>query len=204
MATHLRNSLTIFCLILLVNVDSISADAARKTTNYSKQVEQVLLQKRKLIEELLSDAVVLEAVTVSNQTHQTISDAKIKELDSKWQATKGVDDFVKSFLTNPCAKQLINFQDNSDGFKEIFIADAKGLNVCQTNKTSDFYQADEAWWVDAFDSSKGKVGHGVLEYDESAKTEAISLYIPVIDPKTHVAIGVCKAVVDVTDVKESL
>ena len=79
-----------------------------------------------------------------------------------------------------------------------------GLNAGQTNKTTDYYQADEDWWIGAYNSGKGKASHGTIEFDESAQTEAISLYIPVMDGINNKAIGVIKAVVSITAIKMDL
>lgn len=170
----------------------------------SQEVEQALKRKINLIQPLLREARIMEAVRAANVKHKKISHEEIMKLDKQWRATKGVDGFVKPYMTNICAKHLVHFQDANEGFSEIFIADAKGLNVCQTNKTSDYYQADEDWWVQGFNDGKGHAYHGQIEYDESARSEAISLYIPVMDPKTHQAIGVAKAVIDITSIKRDL
>jgi hypothetical protein len=73
-----------------------------------------------------------------------------------------------------------------------------------TNKTSDYYQADEDWWVRAFAGDQGHFYYDEIEYDESAMSEAIPVYIPVIDPQTQKAIGVIKAVVDLVTIRMEL
>ena len=76
--------------------------------------------------------------------------------------------------------------------------------MAESNKTSDYLQADESWWTKAFAGGSGDTHHGAIEYDESARSEAISLYVPVIDPDTRQAIGVIKAVCDITAIKMEL
>ncbi|MBW1958609.1 MAG: hypothetical protein JRF31_09885 [Deltaproteobacteria bacterium] len=46
--------------------------------------------------------------------------------------------------------------------------------------------------------------YGEIEYDESALAESIPIYIPVIDPGINKAIGVIKAVCDITAIKMEL
>ncbi len=111
---------------------------------------------------------------------------------------------MKPCLTNPCAKVLVGFQETNKGFSEVFVTDGRGLVVAATNKTSDYLQADEAWWTDTFAGGRGKARHGEIEYDPSARSEAISLYAPVIDPETKQAVGVIKAVCDLTAIKMEL
>jgi len=50
----------------------------------------------------------------------------------------------------------------------------------------------------------GRSYYGEIEYDESAMAEAISIYIPVIDPDIKKAIGVIKAACDITAIKMEL
>ena len=202
------------CLMLVPSLALVSCegsveksetrDEIKVSAAFSDDVEQVLERKIRLVKPLLLELEIIEAVRASNQKNQQISLKEILRLDKQWRATKGVDGFVKKFLTNPCARYLIAFQDAHEGFSEIFIADAKGLNVCQTNKTTDYYQADEEWWVKGFNDGKGHTYHGQIEYDESARSEAISLYIPMMDPQTRRAIGVAKAVVDIISIKREL
>ena len=95
-------------------------------------------------------------------------------------------------------------QEAHDAFPEIFVTDRYGLIVAETNKTSDYLQADESWWTKAFADGSGYTHHGAIEYDESDRFEAISLYVPVMDPETQQAIGVMKAVCDITAIKMEL
>ena len=171
----------------------------------SKEIEDVLDKKTDLVtKEIAEDPRIIKLVRESNIKNKDISLSEIKKLDERWMSTEGLDEFIRGFLTNEGAEVLVEFQDANDGYPEIFIADAKGLNVAMTNKTSDYYQADEEWWVRAYDEGRGKSFHGGIEYDESAMSEAIALYIPIMDPDTNKAIGVMKVIVDITAIKREL
>jgi hypothetical protein len=172
--------------------------------DFSAEVKEVLANKSGLVEQLAADAIVVAAVKTANQANKELSQAEIDRLDEQWQQTEGIDEFIKSMITNPCAERLIDFQETHDAFSEIFVTDQKGLIVAETNKTSDYLQADEAWWKKAYAGGSGHVHHGAIEYDESARSEAISLYVPVTDPDTQQAIGVIKAVCDITAIKMEL
>jgi|YelNatPaOPRAMG01_1025707.scaffolds.fasta_scaffold24191_3 hypothetical protein len=159
----------------------------------SNEVERLLQKKMELVAALVSEPVILEAVREANRKNTGLTMAQIQELDRKWMQTPGVDEFMRGFMTNPAAMRLLEFQKIHAEFGEIFVTDGRGLNVAQTNKTSDYYQADEEWWGVAFAGGRGKSYHGKIEYDESSRTRAISVYVPVMDQGA--AIGVCKAVV---------
>ena len=171
---------------------------------FAPEVEEVLAKRMRLIVKLLEDPVIVEAVRAANREHQDITLQEILLVDAKWQTTPGIDEFINQFLTNEVALKLIEFQEEYPGFSEIFVTDEKGLNVGQTNKTTDYYQADEAWWIGGYQSGAGKRFHGSIEFDESAQAEAISLYAPVIDPETRRAIGVAKAVLSIASIKFEL
>lgn len=188
-----------------------STSAVKKDTNvqsekteFSAEVIQILDKKKEVIENLAKDPLIIKAVKESNERNQNITLPEILRLDRKWQKTEGMDEFIKSFIINACGQYLVEFQEANEVFSEIFITDEKGLIVGETNKTSDYLQADEDWWVKAYNKGNGMSYYGVLEYDKSSRTEAISLYVPVRDIETKKAIGIIKAVCDITAIKMEL
>lgn len=196
-------------LLTVLNVQQKEETPQETLSQVSKillapEVEAVLDRKIALIRELVEDPVIVNEVKKANQQHKDISLQEILKLDTRWRSTEGIDEFIEPFLTNEIAHKLIEFQERHPGFSEIFVVDMYGLNAGQTNKTTDYYQADEDWWIGAYNSGKGKASHGAIEFDESAQTEAISLYIPVMDRINNKAIGVIKAVVSITAIKMDL
>jgi len=173
-------------------------------TGFSKELEQLLGKKIELLKNLSTNPQIIEIIKRFNEKNQDISISDILKDDKKWKETKGIDDFIKPFIINECAQFLIEFQEQYDEFPEIFITDENGLIVGETNKTSDYYQADEQWWIKAYNNGIGRIYFGEIEYDESAHAEAISIYIPVMDSQYNKAIGVIKAVCDITAIKMEL
>ena len=163
-----------------------------------EKVIATLNKKIELLKKYLNSRVVLNSISESNTKHKNITHSTVLELDRKWRSAKGLDDFIKSYLINPCSVHLLDLQDEDDSFVEVFITDKHGLNVCQTNKTSDLYQADEQWWKNCFAKDTSEATYGDIEYDESAGSEAISAYLPIF--LENKVIGVCKAVIDVTSI----
>jgi hypothetical protein len=179
-----------------------SADA--EAPELSREVRRVLQMRMALVSTLAADPLIVDAVAACNRDNADLPHADIVRLDAAWQEATGLNEFMRSLLTNECAEYLLDFQEANDGFPEIFITDQKGLIVATTNRTSDYYQADEDWWVRGYDAGRGRSYYGELEYDESAHAEAIAIYVPVRDPGTARAIGVIKAVCDVTAIKLEL
>lgn len=175
-----------------------------KPNAYAPEVEERLTTVAASLQQIVTDPVIIAGVQAANEKDKLLSTADITLQDEQWIASKELTPFISAFMTNATAQQLTAYQRDNPGFKELFIADAYGLNVGQTDKTSDFYQADESWWVNAMKGGQGKVFHGKIEFDQSSQTEAISIYVPVIDPSTRIAIGVLKAVLDVSSIGHSL
>lgn len=170
---------------------------------FDAALNAVLVKKIALLTTLAHDPVMITAVTTAYAKNKALSQSDIAALDKQWKDSKGVDAFIKPFLTNDTADVLLAFAEKNSGFTEMFVTDAVGLNVGQTNKTSDYYQADEQWWVDAYAGGAGYAYWGQIEYDDSAKTEAIPLYVPVLGSNGE-ALGVLKAILDVNAIKREL
>src|SRR3972149_8445356 len=168
------------------------------------EIEEIVSKKTTLITDLVKNQIIIAEVKKSGEKDKNLSATEIASLDQKWQKTEGVDNFIRAFLTNATAKELIKFQEENPEFTEIFVTNTKGLNVGQTNKTSDYLQGDEDWWINSYNQGKGKISHGEIEYDESSQTESIAIYVPVIDLASKQAIGIIKAILDINVIKSEL
>ena len=187
-----------------LEIEATKSKVKNERTGFTKELEQLLGKKIELLKNIATNPQIIEIIKRFNEKNQELSISDILKRDKKWKETKGIDDFIKPLLINDCAQFLIEFQEQYDEFPEIFITDEKGLIVGETNKTSDYYQADEQWWIKAYNDGIGRIYFGEIEYDESAYAEAIPIYIPVMDSQDKKAIGVIKAVCDITAIKMEL
>lgn len=170
----------------------------------SPSVEAVISTKMKVLEALAANQAVVQGIEKSNEDNRSLTEALINQRDQSWRNSKGIDSSIKPYITNNVAQALLQLQQTHPGFTEIMATDVKGLNVGITNKTSDYNQADEAWWQQSYNGGKGKAHHGNIEFDDSSQSEAIALYQPVYDSKTHKVIGVIKALFDINAIKAEL
>jgi hypothetical protein len=193
-------SMLTFGILLL----ALTGYSENEIPGFSKELKQVLKNKIELLQNIAKHPLIIDKIRVSNFNNSDLHLSKILEIDRKWRETERVDNFIRSHLTNESSQYLIDFQEKHDEFVEIFITDIKGLVVGETNKTSDYYQADEPWWIKAYNQGAGNTFYGEIEYDQSAMAESIPIYIPVFDPGTNKAIGVIKAVCDITAIKMEL
>jgi hypothetical protein len=154
-----------------------------------------------LIQKLARDPVVVSAVQASNEESRTLTRDQIERLDRGWQDQED-DGFANQFLTNPAARKIVQLQDDSPEFKEIFICDAFGLIAAMSNKTADYDQADEGWWGEAYDAGKGRLFRGEMQYDSTVADWGIPLYVPVYSEQQE-AIGVIKAYLSASQLREA-
>jgi hypothetical protein len=179
-----------------------SAGKAAPTAALTPEVEKILADKMLLVSEIAKDPIILSTVKDESAKNATLKKEDIAALDAKWIAAKEADEFITKFMTNKGADALKAFQAVHPEFKEIFVTDVYGLNAAQTNKTSDYLQSDEEWWTKAFNGGTGASYHGSIEFDESAQTEAISIYVPIMSDGR--VLGIVKAVLDLSAVKKAL
>ena len=196
-----------FAVVLLMAHSGFAQPATGENSHValSKTVQDLFEKKRSLIEkEVAGNPLIIEEVKKYNEKNKDISLEEIKKMDQRWIASQGVTDFMKEFLTGPNAEFLIAFQESQEGIVEMFITDAKGLNVVMTNKTSDYYQADEDWWVKCYADGRGLSYSGDIEYDESAMSESIPVFVPIKDPERGQVIGVIKTIIDIASIQREL
>ena len=131
------------------------------------------------------DATLIAAV--SNQNKSGLTLAAIKARDKAWRAVDGLDDQMKAIMASPAALRLSELEKSQPYFFELFLMDNQGANIAMTNKTSDYWQGDEAKWQESFKSGKGAVHIGDIEFDESAQDYLVQISVPVM--QSDVAIG---------------
>jgi putative methionine-R-sulfoxide reductase with GAF domain len=107
----------------------------------------------------------------------------IEIMDRQWQtADRAGDDgdpLVAGVLGSPISAELREFRARFPEHVEVFVTNRFGINVAATNRTSDFYQADEDWWLAAFNNGVGGVYVGQPEFDGSAGVFSIIMAVPI-------------------------
>lgn len=128
---------------------------------------------------IVAEASVVAAVKAQNAKNTSLDD--IKKLDDKWMKTAGYDDFMKSLMGNDCAKSLNAAAKANKYIVEAFVMDNKGANVCMMDKTSDYWQGDEAKFEKSFAAGKGEVFVDKVKFDESTQSYIAQVSIPVME-----------------------
>lgn len=123
------------------------------------------------------DPVIVAAVKEQNAKGMSL--AEIQAMDTKWQETAGVADFMDALMNNPCAVRLKEIMNSKPFYAEIFVMDNQGANVCQTNKTSDYWQGDEGKFKNSYGANAVFVDE--VEFDDSAQAYLTQVSVPVKD-----------------------
>ena len=146
-----------------------------------------------------SDPAVISAIKAQNTAHASLSQDAIIKLDKQWRAeTKsGSGPLIDKVLNNKLSGFLKKVKADSGGlYTEIFVMDNKGLNVGQSDITSDYWQGDEAKWKKTYPAGPGAVHIGKIKEDESTQKFQSQLSVPITDPASGKNIGAVTIGVD--------
>lgn len=135
---------------------------------------------------------VVAAIKAQNAATAGYDQAKLDELDQAWRTEVDAASrpMIDGILASPASGFLKARLEESAGlFTEIFIMDGKGLNVAQSDVTSDYWQGDEAKWQETFGKGAGSVHISDVELDESTQTYQSQVSVPVVDPADGSLIG---------------
>jgi hypothetical protein len=144
------------------------------------------------IKSWISSPEIINAVKAQNQKNSDLTAADINKMDKEWTAevTQKEKPLIDKVLNNSLSAFLRKKLDDSNGlYTEIFVMDDKGLNVGQSNITSDYWQGDEAKWQQTYAKGPGSINISEVDEDESTQTYQSQLSLPIVDPDTGKAIG---------------
>ncbi|WP_421781997.1 hypothetical protein [Kiloniella litopenaei] len=137
-----------------------------------------------IIRKWLENAVVEISINAQNKKYATISQSEVDALDKQWRAERDKEDqpLIATTLSSPLSNYLTQIQAGSGGlFTEIFIMDAKGLNVGQSAITSDFWQGDEAKFSKTYPNGSDAIFVDDPEFHEATKTWRTQVNLTVSD-----------------------
>lgn len=173
-------------LTLILTVASLFVINAQADEAYDSALKELAKTK---IAVLVGNATVQSAIKAQNSKHTGLSQADIDNLDKQWRAeNKGSSKpMIDATLSNALSKYLSSEKGKSDGlYTEIFIMDNKGLNVGQSDVTSDYWQGDEAKWQKTYSVGAGAIHIGKLKKDESTQQIQVQLSVAITDASNAV------------------
>jgi len=173
------------------NLSAVSAALAREIAEVVDNDINLLLS--------LSLNKSLQDTVIAANAAGTSSQAVLDRLDQQWRNASDNDPLVIGILENDLAEDLVEFQSKFPALLEIFVTDKYGAIIASTNRTSDYYQADEEWWRVAWSDGRGAVYLSNVTFDESANANAIEIAVPVSPHNETTPIGVLRATLDLNE-----
>jgi len=152
------------------------------------------------VQKLITNPIVVDAIKAQNEKHASLQQANIDKMDKEWRAETGAADhpMIDAVLGNALSAHLKQVKEGSQGlYTEIFVMDNKGLNVGQSDVTSDYWQGDEAKWQKTYQAGPGAIHISEVEEDESTQRFQSQLSMAITDPATNEVIGAVTIGVDV-------
>jgi hypothetical protein len=108
--------------------------------------------------------------------------ARTAELDQQWQTDRKAASAATGLLATPASLFLTDLVRHDPIYREVLVTDRSGRLVAASNITSDYFQADEPWWIQSFDNGRGRVTVTDVRRDESAGVYAFEIAVPVPGP----------------------
>lgn len=147
----------------------------------------------------IGNPVVVSAIKAQNQQHADLSQSEIDNLDKTWRAESenSGGPLISKVTSNSLSEFLREIKENEDGLvTEVFVMDDKGLNVGQSDITSDYWQGDEAKWQKTYSAAPNTMFVDEVELDESTQSFQTQISIAITDPDTGKNIGAVTIGVD--------
>jgi hypothetical protein len=162
-------------LFLLALLALVPTSARAQAPTWQEPVQRVLEQLRALAR----DPALIQAVKAQNA--RKVPPPAIQKLDVQWRASSGTPDFMRPYLDNTCVTALRRFQQRLPAVADAFVMDDQGALVAATQRTSDYWQGDEAKWLQAFASGRGAEFIAPPEFDDSLQVYAVQVSLPVLE-----------------------
>lgn len=140
----------------------------------------------------VAETIVIDAVRAQNKKNAGLSQDQIDKLDKQWRAETKASSrpLVDSVLATALSQHLMGVKEKGKGlYTEIFVMDNKGLNVGQSDMTSDYWQGDEGKWKKTFLVGPDAVFVDEVEFDESTQSYQAQVNVSIADPDTGKVIG---------------
>ncbi len=153
----------------------------------------------------ISDPTVVNAIKAQNAKNAGLSQADVDALDQQWRAetSASAKPLIDETLSNALSGFLKKVKADGKGlYTEIFVMDNKGLNVGQSDVTSDYWQGDEDKWQKTYGAGPDALLIGDVEQDESTQRFQTQVSLSVVDPANGEVIGAVTVGVDVENLTQ--
>jgi len=194
-------------LLVVAGLLTVGAGRSELRESHARQLtqiaEHIASATDAVVYRLVIDASVLgrlpnlhDAAATANRV--AYNEASTRRLDESWQRGSSVPRPLDGLLTNSTSRFLGDLTSQDPIYREILLTDRFGRLIAASGRTSDYFQADEGWWTEAFgDGIRGRLFVSGVRYDESAQTDAIEIAVPVTTENS--VVGVLKVIADIRE-----
>lgn len=175
--------------ILAATVALLMAAPSFASTDYASEIKKLVAGS---LRAEIAAPVVLAAIREQNAQHAALDQAGVDAMDLQWRAEIKAGDgpMVQETMANAISDYLKGVQAKHGGLvTEIFVMDYLGLNVGQSERTSDYWQGDEAKFQKSYGAGPAALFVDEVEFDESTQTMQSQASFTLVDPATGAAIG---------------
>jgi len=175
----------LFAMLLAFTGATAPVNAAEMNAQLAELAEQQFA-------DWLDDPGLMAALATQNAAHSGLSQTDIDTLDRTWRAEISSADtpLIDDVLGRAASDYLRDRKDETDGLiTEVFLMDNRGLNVAQSDLTSDYWQGDEAKFQETYGKGAGSIHISEVELDESTGTYQSQVSMVVTDPASGAPMG---------------
>jgi hypothetical protein len=160
---------------------------------------------RKIVDvSVLGRSPALREAAVSGSA-RPLDEAAVRTFDEQWQRTGQVPPALSSLFEGQASRFLADVVLHDQIYRELLLTDRQGRLIAASNRVSDYNQADEDWWKATIDDDgRGRVAVTDVRWDESARTLALEVSVPVSATDGDALAGVLKAVIDARELLASV
>lgn len=186
--------------------ENIGEESSELAGTILRFIDKIVQNRMHIFQEYARDTLLRDALIESNIQFKDIPDIDvyIQQKDHEWRSTASneVTPFMNEIMICNLSEEIAekqSFYEEQYGyplFGELFVTNKHGVNVAQTGKTTDYYQADEEWWQQA---AKDGLYVSAIHYDESAGIHSIDFCIRVNDNDGKM-LGVIKVVYNIQEI----
>jgi signal transduction histidine kinase/HAMP domain-containing protein len=181
--------------------EQVGEGLAAVAETQGQNIGTILAQRVRTMQAFTQDPDLLAALAAQNDTYTgnaAAIEAELLNLDDQWVAAGNDDTLVNERLESDLAHKLDSVTVIVPDFAEVFVTDRYGGLVAASDRTSDYYQADEGWWQSAYNEGQGGVFIAEPEIDESAGVVGIDMAVPVYAAGSDEIIGIMRTTLDAT------
>jgi PAS domain S-box-containing protein len=189
--------------------ESTSTALQNMADSQAEELGDLVASRLEMMSSLALSTSVIDYLQEQNAEFSEMSEASVlremQRFDTSWENASDSSTLVRGKLTNGLASQAIELKSLAEGeFLEVFFTDKYGGLAATSDRTSDYYQADEGWWQIAYHDGFGSPYVGQMEFDESTGQFAVNLAVPVYDRDTREVIGIMRSTFDISSQLEAM